>query len=1048
MDGCKYVYDRLSQVDQSRLDVTHYVVVPDRASFEAEHSMLSRLGGSFSVQVVTINRLFSRLQQDFVSKNVKYLSKQSAIIVLTGIVEDLKDQFVYYKKGLTEGFVENVYQTICQFRYCKVSPKQIALTKYPLSLQGKMHDLGLIYTAYADYLKQGFCDSAEKLDVLCDEIPNLSKIKNSHFYFYDFDNFSTQELALIESLAKNAQSVTVACCYCTTKENKYLYLNDIYTELKTMCQKAGIVPVEIENASHANQYTEQIGKGLYTFDKIKPIENNDFLCLFKGDSRVQEVYALACQIEKYVRLGNRYDDVYVVCSDVNDYSNAVSLVFPEFNIPYFVDLKSNLAVHQYSQFVLDYLEMQKNKTFDKVMSFVKNRLYSGGDERVYHFENYCLKYNVKYGFGKLDLGKSEKNFDKVQSFANDLHNLQQQNDFPSSQKVDEYLVMVKRLVENQDLKTKLACFAQEQKDAELVESFVSEQVEEKFNHSLEEISNVAGQRYVKLEEFIKILHNTLASQEISVVPSKRDAVVFANMAKARKHDVKFLALLGANQGKMPIVKTDGNLLTDKNLDQLEKVDVFLHPHIFTENKRERFSLYQLLQEPQKLFVSFVTSVNGEATLPSFFVEGLQGLFLDKGNRLGFLPSDQNIYTKRQAIAKVVSNQRKLKDSQPVNLDVFEKLSDLLKAETEKYQYDKTYQRQVNFGEKLFLVDEETSVTKITDFVSCPYKFFIRYGLGVRPRQKAEIQSNTFGDILHEVLEKFVDLPNVKTFSCDEVKTNAYKIFVKIMSQDFYKGLCNDKSLAGVLKELKKEAGKVCLNVQQQLINSEFTPLGSEMSFGKNKTLPPVEIDFETNKFKLRGKIDRVDVCGKMFFVVDYKSGGATSATFSEESLYYGEKLQLLVYLLAVKNGLKNYDTTAGFYYARLYNDFSKTASKFTFNGKTLAERDVVEKIDTTFASARKSSLLSVSLNNDGSFSQKSHVISAQEIDDYIKYTTQFIALCGKRMKDGYVSVSPMGKACEFCDYKSICDSQDLFVDGKRDKNYKVEKDVFGKVKYD
>ena len=1047
LDACNYVYQRLSAIDQSRLDVTHYVVVPDRASLEAEHSMLAKLGGSFSVQVVTINRLFARLRIDFVNQEEKYLSKQSSIVALTVIVEQLKYQFVYYKKGLTTGFIEGVYDTVCRFRYCRISPKQIAGGTYPLSLQGKMHDLGLIYSAYVDFLQGGFCDSAEKLEILCDEIPSLKQIAQSHFYFYDFDNFSTQEIALIEKLALHSQGVTVACCYSDEKSHKYLYLNDIYQQVKELCQRLGIIPVEIKGTNHATVYAEQIGKGLYTFKALSPIANKGFVSLFKGDSRVQEVYALACQIEKYVREGNRYDDVYVVCSDVNDYSNAVSLVFPEFNIPHFVDLKSNLAQHEYCKFVLDYLEMEKNKTFQNVMSFVKNRLYCEHDQRVYHFENYCLKYNVKYGFGNLNLGQKEKNFAEVKAFADKLHKVQSQHAFASSQTVADYCEKVRKFVESQNLGEKLKSFTQEQKDLDLVESLVSEQVEEKFALCLDDVVNVAGNRVVKLEEFIKILHNTLASVDISVVPTKRDAVVFANMAKARKHDVKFLAILGANQGKLPMVKADVNLLTDKNLAQLEQAGVLLQPQIYTENKRERFSLYQLLQEPsKKMFVSYVTNVDGETLMPSIFVEALQQLFEENGAPIEFLPSDQTVYTKRQAIAKVVSNQRKLKDNQPVNLDVFEKLEQLFKSETDKYQYDKTYQRKVSSGEELFLSDDETSVTKITDFASCPYKFFLRYGLKVKPREKAEMDSNVFGNILHEVLEKFVVLPSVKTMTKDVVTKQAFKIFDKVMSGDFYNGLSNEPSVPAILKELKKESATVCFNVQQQLMNSDFSPLASEMAFGKGKTLKPVEITFDTNTIKLRGKIDRVDVCGNMFFVVDYKSGSETSAKFSESSLYYGEKLQLLVYLMAVKGGLSAYNQAVGFYYARLHDEFSQKAQPFEFQGKTLADNDVIKKIDKTYQ--EKSKLLSINKNKDGSFHAKARVVTAEELDNMLKYATHFIALCGKQMKDGYVSASPMGRCCEYCDYKSICDFGDLFVEGKREKDKDVTLKTFGEVKYD
>ena len=73
-----------------------------------------------------------------------------------------------------------------------------------------------------------------------------------------------------------------------------------------------------------------------------------------------------------------------------------------------------------------------------------------------------------------------------------------------------------------------------------------------------------------------------------------------------------------------------------------------------------------------------------------------------------------------------------------------------------------------------------------------------------------------------------------------------------------------------------------------------------MAFGGEGQAPAVEVDFDGGKFKLVGKIDRVDVNGGRFIVIDYKSG-ASAAHFTEKDLYIGHKMQLPVYVKAVED---------------------------------------------------------------------------------------------------------------------------------------------------
>ena len=249
--------------------------------------------------------------------------------------------------------------------------------------------------------------------------------------------------------------------------------------------------------------------------------------------------------------------------------------------------------------------------------------------------------------------------------------------------------MVRNLIDISDLRERVSTFGKRQENANLgYESKVSLQVCEKFDSVLDNADAVIGERYLSLDEFIKTLTAGIASSRVSVIPVRNDCVVFANMAKARKHDVKFLALLGANYGAMPIIKRDCKLLTDNNIKDLIGAGINVEPQILTENRRERFSLFQLLQEPSnKLYVSYASADGGNALVPSPFVAELCKLFKSDGKNLTpTAAADEEVYSEKQAVSKIVTNKRKLKDNRFVNMPAYQILSDYFEKQTEGYVF--------------------------------------------------------------------------------------------------------------------------------------------------------------------------------------------------------------------------------------------------------------------------------------------------------------------------------------------------------------------------
>lgn len=1047
-NACNMVMKALKRIDARNLDVNHIVIVPDRASLEAERELLRMTGGSFNIRVLTFRRYANILLPQY-----KYMSKQSALIALSGIIADNKRNLKCYTKGVdNSGFCESIYNAISGMKYCNITPQSLRNSNLPEGIAEKLSDIALLYEQYEAVLAGGYVDSADKLRLLCQCLENEPSVANTYYYLYDFDNFTEQELQLIENLARYGKGVTVACCADDNPYKRYLYDNEIYNGVLKCAERAGQTVNIVEEQRHVNRNTEQISEGVYAYRMPKAIECGDFVEVFEGVNCVQEVYALACRVQNYVRQGGRYRDIYAVTSDVNKYYNAVVTVFQEFGIPYFCDKQVCLADQASVAAVVDYLNMfRNNMQLGYVLSFAKNVLIQGNSNDIYDFENYCLKYNVNYSLDAFELGREEANFqaaDKVRAYLADIINeipLKMQDSARS------YVDSIRRLCDKCQLWNNNEQFAEKQAQCgQLFESKATLQSQEKLNAVLIQVEEMLGDKAMRLDDFLRILTTAVQSVKISVLPVVNDCVVFANMAKARKHDIKFLALLGANHARMPIIKGDSKLLSDDNIKLMAECGINLEPLTFTENKRERFSLYQLLQEPsEKLYVSYSATDGKDSLLPSLFVTQLCELFLMHGKQLAKTDkADEQVYAPMQALAKLISNKRRLQDRQPVKMDTFVALYEYMKEDVEKYLFDKQPQDlTIDNGEQLFLSKLSTSVTKITDFYSCPYKFYLRYGIEIKPREVAQLQSNNLGDILHAVLEKYVGTMSL-TETDAATKANAAEIFNTVMQDDFYKGLRKDATMRNILRQLQSEATKMCVVVKNQLKQSDFTNYATELTFGMkgdNKGLDGVKVDIDGTSMVLRGKIDRVDVCGQHFVVIDYKSGAAASK-YTEQDLYYGHKLQLLVYLKAVINGLKL--TPFGFYYFNMHNNFVKQGESgaYKYNGRTIDDVETACKLDYSLETEGKSDKLGLSLKKDGTFNKRSSaVITARQLDAEINYAIELIARAGKLMKQGYVALNPTDKACEYCDYKDICDFGDVFTYEARKQSVKATAEAIEKI---
>ena len=225
-----------------------------------------------------------------------------------------------------------------------------------------------------------------------------------------------------------------------------------------------------------------------------------------------------------------------------------------------------------------------------------------------------------------------------------------------------------------------------------------------------------------------------------------------------------------------------------------------------------------------------------------------------------------------------------------------------------------------------------SVTELEKAAECPFRFFLKRGLGVRPVDERERDKDiwldplTRGSELHELYAALLRRARDENRRANK-EDGAWLI---ALAQDRLRKL-NEEMPAATVEILERESkdflADVELFLEAESDDSTSTPIGFEVSFGRpldddNEPLArpeAVEIDLGNGiTFRIAGRIDRIDKVGPASFeVLDYKTGGFWRDNW-QGSFSGGRRLQHALYGLAavelLKARYKNPKVTAGVYY--------------------------------------------------------------------------------------------------------------------------------------
>ena len=1046
----KALTEKIKSNDAFDLDTHHIVISGVKTSMANEFQILDALEGSFNTRVLTFARLMNLLLP---GKN--FISKQSSVMILTKVISELSGKFKCFTTShKSEGFAETIFDTITQLKYSSISSEQLQKENLPMSLADKISDIALIYKAYESFICGKYVDNGARMNLLAEIIPTSSLIKNSFFYIKDFEYFTVQESLIIRQLVLNSKGVFFSVAALEERKYSGFSIKESIESIQNIARGLEIKINYIDVEEEKNELITQIRENLFVPENNKKPSikmTQDKLVLQQAGNIFDETEKAAKFIKRKIFEGYRYKDVLVVVSDVDTYGYPVSQIFGEFDLTCFLDSKRCLADHGFVKFLLSALNCKKNGMMrDDAIDCVFNSFFDCHEQEKFLFENYCLKYNIKFLAKEFLLG-SEEEIIAAEKVRKKLQKLILSLSIKNSDKCENHVENIRKFLSENKLFDKLGLNIKQENDCNRQTAKFSEQVEEKLEGVLQSVGEIMKESVMDLSLFCKTLENGCKTVYLSIIPLFNDCIVVSDLSKSRSQAHKILVVLGANEGVFPQIKSDTKLLSDKNISQLEQFGVCIYPKVKAENKRERFNVYELFAEPREaIFIGFISGAadSAKAALESSVVDELRRMFfLTKGCEYPIFLQDKNedVYSRNHAKRQFVEGLRGYFETE----DDYEikHISSLYHAlgekEIDKYVYQERQKPRIKNAKKLLLPNSTVSVTKIETYFKCPYMYFLENGIKLKEKNNGEIKSFDLGNIVHEVLENFVKANLlVESLSDIEVARIARKIFSETISNANYSGYLNDNASRFAIYRLEKEIINSCIGIKNQVKNSSFKPWAQEWEFGfTDSKARPMVIKTKSGEIRLNGKIDRIDCFENFFIIIDYKSGNKVS--FSEKEVYSGEKLQLLVYVKAVLLEVKK--EVAGFYYLSTREKFSTERQEMTLEGRTLQDENVICKIDLEANKNKKSDLLKIKNKNENLKLDVAELVTKEEIDALLAYADLMIKTAVNSIAAGIIYDLPKTDVCKYCRYGAICDFMDVRTCGSRKTSTKITSETLLRI---
>ncbi|MDO4545572.1 MAG: PD-(D/E)XK nuclease family protein, partial [Bacillota bacterium] len=920
------------------------LLVPDQFSLQAERDAFFYLGkkGLMDLRVLDFSTLGHKVLKEVGGVHPPLIDKYGRHMLLTKILDRIQGDLSVYK-GLNwkNSFIDMVNSLISEMKRFEITPEDLSRAVEQLDensfLKFKLEDLGRIYSVYQEAIAGKYLDSEDYITFYGEKILKAEMVAEAAVWIYGFDTFTPKNMLVIRRLLKTAQEVNIVMTYEDGKAGAADAggLTVAGAALQSGTSEVRTDPGTPEDAAFlaADDRAELFGLTGYVIHrlseaaeelneevKILPIREqaagSDTLfkpgiwdkaplpvTLAETSDIYREAERAAAYILKLVRdEGYRFKDMVVICNDTEIRGNALKRTFLRWGIPVFMDRKRKVLHHPAVGFLLALMEILAGGYRDQsVIRLIKSGLFPFSTDDMELLENYVRRYRIRGNqwseiftrggeqFSSEELERlNEMRLLIVSNVAQAKERLGSRN--KAGEKVrglyeflDRDFGMPKRLTEIMEL----------QEGADLQEGAAeTAQSWGILCNILDQIVETIGEEHISNRELLKLMTAGFEQMEIGIVPTDPDSVIIGTLQRTRLSRIKVLLAVGVNEGILPLEGSQEGLLSQREKETLETMDLEVSKSEEVIRQEERLAVYRTFSLPEeRLYISCCRQDEaGEELHPSGIFNALRQQAEEAGGIiLGDLEDEERVIDQVTSPAGTLLHMtdafRKASEGRPLDEDWLHVLRWYEENSPESLQIVKRGMFFSNrlerlgdsFAEDLYQGNREhlmVSASQLEKYSGCPFAHFIGYGLKPDEPRFFEMGARETGDVYHECMMRFSQrlTPPVgsgtavndpastwMTISREECSDQIREILETEMA-GYEEGLLK----AGKAEEYRTEriAG-ICSQIAWALVNQvrkgQIKELFFEQPFGAGKMLPPLMVEMGERQVLIRGKIDRVDV---------------------------------------------------------------------------------------------------------------------------------------------------------------------------------------------
>ncbi len=1032
---------------------------------------------------------------------LNFLSEASQKLILKIALNQVKDQIKVYDKSLNkEGFSELILDFIKVLKSNLITPDLLLnineQASYKQELKDKLRDIQLIYKTYQDLVDKSAYDSHDRTNLAIEKIKFMEDYREISFYVDLFSSMSKQELEFIKELDRKSNKLTIN----VTIDKRLLTSLDsnapseaslddgqVFEVSKSFIKAMDDMNLEfeiLENDDHENPQIDYLLRNIFSYKKPGKLDENKALSdihINRYKNTEEECEMLAININKDIYLNKlRYNNIAVLVTDTDEYYDKIKRQFNLNGISFFMDTHRDLLENPIAKYIKSAVALLgSNFSHDYIVSYLKHSFFELDQYELNIFQNFLAQRRIignmifqdKYfDFDQKKLNKNKKYEEEDREnfeISNRIRNIfiKSISDFGSSiqeitnrrNKKDSLMSYCKKIYNFISLENALLRIKQfEEKLSEVEKNDIIEEnrlIWNKFISILDDFSKVDEKLLISFEDFSNYLEEAMSDIKIGIVPPSKDQVVVGDLDRSRFNQIEKLYVLGMTNIFFPKAHTSADLLIEEEKNSLIDCGIEI------ENTRKKFAdkdifaLYNAISKANsKLCFSYslVNSSNNameEASILSY----IKPLIKNENYRLNNDDYRDYVYSKSKLSYYLPMTYRRILNDKKISseekefcLDLIDKISGYKSYENiaasirlrDKYLSQESRLSE-NARQFAFPDDKRLSISQIEQFVSCPYKHFISYGL--RPRQDDSFNMDplSFGNIAHKSADLFItkyaqndfesleELEDVINEDLDQaVLENISQYQLEDAKNKFYIG--NLKSMLGV--------SLYALNKQYKMMMPDKTFTEALYSKDSYALFPGLEYEVDGKIYDMKGIIDRVDqyeVDGRKYFrVIDYKTG---NKKFDLLRLYYGLDLQLMVYLYTVT---RIQDASPlGAFYMKLNHKFrslgqdknleTAVMNKHRLDGILIDNPLVLSRSDSSFMedSRPNSSLVYIDTRLKD-YRKQTNIIGENAFENIFERSNQIIKNSIHEIKSGDIEAKPYRlndqSPCGYCPYKTIC----------------------------